>query len=164
MSNGSKVSYPTMDAGIQAGDQLLQNAAAGESQYYSPTETLSQFGNTYSGGDPNWANNVGSYLGIPTSTPMSDVFAQTGNGSSLPSISDLAGSSLSALTGATPLGSITGAAVQTKQWWSLWDPARWAVAIIGVILIIVGLTLFHSTQTIIQRGSSIAAKGAALLA
>jgi hypothetical protein len=172
MSGGSKVSYPTMDVGIQAGDQLLQNAASGMSQYYSPSETLSQFGNTYSGGDPNWAKNVGNYLGVPSSTPMSDIFAQTSANQNDPTNPNATSSDswytpfLNVLqnqfTGSdfnlNPLGKPSG------PWYAAWDPARWAIAIVGGGMVLIALLSFRTTGTIIEHSGRIVAKGAKLAA
>lgn len=45
----------------------------GSSSYYSPAMTIAQIGLVYAGGDPNWAANVASTLGVTVNTPLSQV-------------------------------------------------------------------------------------------
>lgn len=78
-SGGTVVSFPSSLAGARAGLAKLQYDLSGQSSVYSPNQTLSDFMNTWTGGNPNAANNVASILGVPTSTLMSTI---AGSGSS----------------------------------------------------------------------------------
>lgn len=57
----------------------IQNILSGQSSVYSPDASLSTIGNTWSDGDPNWAANVASSLGVSPDNSLNDVVA--GNGS-----------------------------------------------------------------------------------
>lgn len=43
---------------------------SGRSHIYKLTDTLEQVGAKYSDGDPDWAKNVGEFLGVPTTTTL----------------------------------------------------------------------------------------------
>lgn len=177
---GVEASYPSYQAGVQAGDTMLQNIATGNSSLYSPTESLSQFGATYSGGDPNFAANLSKSLGVSLSTPMSDIFTMTQANQNNPQpqswtdsimgqLGTYAGPGGMTLNEISALGASQnvpepGAQVGTIKWWTIWDPARWAFAIVGGALIIGGLMTFRTTGVIIEKGANIAAKGAQLAA
>jgi hypothetical protein len=49
----------------------------GKSHEYALTDTIEQVGMKYSDGDPNWAMNVANYLGVPTSTTLAQLAADT---------------------------------------------------------------------------------------
>lgn len=46
---------------------------SGKSYVYPLTMTLEQVGMKYSGGDVNWAQNVADYLGVPTTTTLTQL-------------------------------------------------------------------------------------------
>ena len=46
---------------------------SGKSHVYPLTYTLAQTGLKYSGGDPNWAKNVATYLGVPETTTLQEL-------------------------------------------------------------------------------------------
>jgi len=48
---------------------------SGQSNYYRMGMSLAEMGQTYAGGDPNWARNVAGYLGVPTSTTIQQVLS-----------------------------------------------------------------------------------------
>ena len=48
----------------------LARILAGQSKVYSLDMTLEEFGAKYSGGDANWAVNVGRELGVPITTTL----------------------------------------------------------------------------------------------
>lgn len=82
------ITYPTQQAGQSALENLLTNALSGTSQNYSPNESIQDFENTYTGGDPNAGNNVASFLGVSPSTPINsfgDVVSAQQNSASAPS-------------------------------------------------------------------------------
>ena len=78
--------YPTLGVAISAGVLKFKNCSDGwnalyaqlsaivngQSRYTTNT-TLADFGFAYSGGDPNWAKNVASDLGVDTSTTLGEV-------------------------------------------------------------------------------------------
>jgi len=45
----------------------------GDSSYYRLSMSLADMGRIYAGGDPNWARNVASYLGVSTATTLGQV-------------------------------------------------------------------------------------------
>src|SRR5271168_3515296 len=71
MSGGTLNTYDTPEEGESALENLLQNAISGNSKYYNPNESIQDFENTYTGGDTNAGSNVASFLGVPSSTPIS---------------------------------------------------------------------------------------------
>ena len=171
---GVETTYPSYQAGVMAGDSFLQNIAAGGSKLYSPSESLSQFGATYSGGDPNFASNLSKSLGVSLSTPMSDVFTATQANQNNPqsfSLPNFDPYTMNPLTSDPNNPLLSQLATQNSQvgltkgnWWTLWDPARWAFALVGGAMIIGGLLMFRQTGVIIEKGANVVAKGAALAA
>jgi hypothetical protein len=65
--------FPTVEAGWQALYAKIQNILDGNSDVYDADSPLSVIGNLWSGGDPNWASNVASSLGVSTDSSLSDV-------------------------------------------------------------------------------------------
>lgn len=84
-SGGVVATYPTTQAGQSALINQLQRATSGASPYYSPSESLEQFEETYTGGDLNAGSNVASFLGVPSTTPMSSFTNVPSNQPSAPS-------------------------------------------------------------------------------
>lgn len=80
-------SYPTIGVGNSAGVLIFQSVTDGWNALYkqlqdiadgnsrhSVSDTLEAFGLSYSGGDPNWAINVGRFLNVdPSSTTLGDI-------------------------------------------------------------------------------------------
>lgn len=168
---GVETTYPSYQAGLQAGDSMLANIAAGNSSMYSPSESLSQFGATYSGGDPNFAANLSKSLGVSPDTPMSQVFAASQSNQNNPQSfwGNVFDSYLNHQMSdpGNPFSSPSAPAYNApgaKNWWTVWDPARWAFALVGLGLIIAGLIMFKTTGVIIEKTAGLAAKGAALAA
>lgn len=74
------VGYGTIDNGItifrNATDgwtalyNQLMRVANRNSKYYTPDESFASFGNTWAGGDPNWAINVSASLGASPETSI----------------------------------------------------------------------------------------------
>lgn len=83
-ASGQPINFGSYQAGQNALLQKLQYDLSGQSGVYSPNMTLSQFENVYTGGDPNAATNIGSMLGVSTSTPMSQLSDQNLTPSSNP--------------------------------------------------------------------------------
>lgn len=78
--------YPTVGVANSAGVLKFQNCMDGwnalykqlgaivnGTSRYSLQDTLATFGMGYSGGDPNWAQNVASKLGVTIDTPLGDL-------------------------------------------------------------------------------------------
>lgn len=75
-ANGQPLQFPNLQAGIDALNQKIGFDVSGASKVYSPNESLYQYENTYTGGDPNAANNVASMLGVSPSTPVGQLSDQ----------------------------------------------------------------------------------------
>lgn len=60
--------FSTVTDGWNALYTQVQEMFDGTSAYYNPGMTISQIGLLYAGGDPNWATNVASYLGVTPDT------------------------------------------------------------------------------------------------
>jgi hypothetical protein len=65
--------FASVDDGWAALANQISSMASGTNSHYPAGATLAQVGIPYSGGDPNWANNVASYLGVSTSTPFASL-------------------------------------------------------------------------------------------
>ena len=77
--------FPTLEAGEAALENQVNLIATGTSKAgYSPSMSIAQVGQLYSGGSSNWANNVAAALGVDPSTN----FASVVSGSPTPTISD----------------------------------------------------------------------------
>ena|SRR5215475_689004 len=69
---GPTATFSTADDGWTALENQI-NLMFGGSQYYNSGMSLAQVGDIYSNGDPNWAVNVASILGVSTSTTLNDL-------------------------------------------------------------------------------------------
>lgn len=78
-SGTTPLTFPDQQSGFQALVDKLQYDASGNSITYSPTMSLSDYEAKYTGGDPNAANNVASFLGVPTSTTLANLNDQALN-------------------------------------------------------------------------------------
>lgn len=76
-TSGNKLTYPDYASGYQALLDKLSFDASGQSKVYSPNMTLADFEKLYTGGDPNAASNIGSMLGVPTTTTLSQLSDQS---------------------------------------------------------------------------------------
>ena len=74
--NGITV-FPNEDAGASALQAQVESILSGSSKNYSPDESIADVGDTYAGGDPNWAKNVAAALGVSTSTPIGQAASET---------------------------------------------------------------------------------------
>ena len=74
---GNYPGHTTIFEDAQAGWDALTNQIelifSGSSAHYSPDMTIAQVGQIYSGGDPNWAINVASRLGVSPNTPLNQI-------------------------------------------------------------------------------------------
>lgn len=67
--------YGSSDDGWAALENQLELISSGQSAYYSPTMSIAQLGNTWAGGDSNWARNVAASLGVPATTSFAAVYS-----------------------------------------------------------------------------------------
>jgi len=74
---GNPLTFDSVQSGYNALLNKLTYDASGQSSIYSPNMSLSNFENLYTGGDVNAANNIGSMLGVSTSTPLSGLSDQS---------------------------------------------------------------------------------------
>lgn len=104
-ANGSLLQFDSPQSGMSALIAKLQNVASGNSTTYPVNETLSQFENTYTNGDPNAASNIASILGNGT-TPQTTMAALLG-GTSTPASTT------------SPTGTATSSTASTSDvpWW-----------------------------------------------
>ena len=146
--NGVTV-FPDFATGFAALQKQVGSMVDGSSKYYDPSQTLADVGNTYSGGDPNWAKNVANFLGVTPDTTLGD--AAKAN----------APMSMSDILKKIPLNPIGGMSVpdntsspDAKQQspWIL----RGSMIGIGLLLIAAGVFSFKQTQVVIQSGARLA--------
>lgn len=167
-TTGSLIQFPDAQTGWQALVSKLQNIASGNSKVYSPSMTLEQFENTYTGGDPNAANNLSSILGVPKSTSLSSIFGGAGATSTTPASSSSSKSSSSSSTGGFGDNAISfltglfggGDPLDTSQYLIR------GVAIAGGLILITGAVFgFDSVRetviTTAKKGAEVAATAAA---
>lgn len=160
MGNGITV-FPTVQSGYDALNNQIGLIQSGQSAVYSQNESIAQIGNTWSGGNPAWANNVASSLGVSPSTPVSQIASPNSTPSLWSSISGALGS----LTGSTqlgpgPIGSVNGQPLQAAATPSSFSASRIAAGLIGLICIAGGVFALKSTQSLIVNTTGVAAKAA----
>jgi hypothetical protein len=76
-TDGTRATFADWGDGFDALVSKLGYDASGQSTAYSPNETLSQYMNTYTNGDPNAANTVASVLGVSPNTTLSNLSDQS---------------------------------------------------------------------------------------
>lgn len=67
--------FSSVHDGWQALYMKVNRMLAGKSKTYPLTLTLEQVGLKYSGGNPDWAENVAKYLGVPVTTTLRELSA-----------------------------------------------------------------------------------------
>lgn len=144
--------FPSETSGWAALDNQLNKIGAGKSSVYTPDMSLSQFGTTYSGGNPNYGSNLASMLGVSPSTPVGDVINGTQQSKSS-TLRDLYNQYLNPNPVGTPEPAGGGSGSYS---------ARLIVLIIGLLLIAAGLFSFHQTQIVVQGATKVAKKAAEL--
>jgi hypothetical protein len=161
--------FPSPTAGQQALTNQLNRIGAGNSSVYSPDESISEFGQTYSGGNPTYGPSLASMLGVPASTPIGSVIGNS-QGASPGVVAGQAAttatnpfskalSSVSGILSGTSIGS--GILAQIESYLGTeFSAQRWVT--IGLGLIFIGGAVFSlkSTQTIIQTGARVAGDAA----
>ena len=181
-TSGNKLTFSSVTDGFNALVSKLGFDASGQSKVYSPDMTLSQFGSTYSGGDSNYANNLASFLGVSTNTPLSSLSDQALGAPdvTVPNVSDLSAptyspeaSGVAAASGKVPTNTVGTGAAQGSSGNSLLDTlAQWAknirsyeadavAVVIGIVLIAGAIFTFKSVQGTVVN---VAKKGAAIAA
>lgn len=159
--NGITV-FGSQQSGMDALNNQINLMTSGKSSVYTPNETLSQIGDTWSGGDPNWAKNVASSLGVSTSTPLSNVSNDNPSPFSWAGIKMLFGGmasteSVAGLPVANSSGQLLNAPVKNGVDYSTLLP-RGVIIVLGLILIFGGVMMLKSTSTIIKTAGKIGAK------
>lgn len=183
-TSGELQSFSSLTEGETALTGYLQNAASGANQNYYPGESLGEFETTYTGGDPNAAQNLSSLLGgVNTeTTTLGSIVNNTGytGAETLPSLPEETplgigeGPATTGTVDISPSGAVTTTGVngsQTAQaststswitsienWLSAAVPREVAI-LVGVILIAGAVFGFHEISTTVVQGVK---KGAAL--
>lgn len=75
--HGNIMSFGSIAEGYAACSSKMQFDLSGNSHIYSPSQTVSQFESTWSGGDPNAGNTLAHLLGVSADTPMQSVIDNT---------------------------------------------------------------------------------------
>ncbi len=164
--NGNPIDFGSTSAGFNALLQKLQYDASGASTTYSHTMTLAQFESLYKVGDQNAANNIGSMLGVQTSTQLSNLSDQA-LGIAPPSASN----SVPVIGSTTPITGTAGTAVPSStssdtsmigkfEAWLANSSANIVAVLLGLVLVASAVWGFSTVKdTMIQT----AKKGAALV-
>lgn len=149
MPGGKLASYPTMQAGYDAGVRQILAAASGESPYYSPSESLASAVKTFTGNGANAAKNVAAVSGLDMSQPLNSILPSSsgdknnymyGGGSDSLSLGTVAGSApkTAPKTGSgskgTPSGPSSSGTGLSIDWSS-----RLVFGVIGLICILAGV-------------------------
>jgi hypothetical protein len=157
-SSGNKMTFPSLEAGYQALQDKVQYDASGQSTVYSPAMSLADFEKIYTGGDPNAANNIGSMLGVPTSTTLADLSDQALNFPSLtgtPTTSNPASQDSGTPSGVTP--STGGGMFAGLETWLVSSSANIVAVIIGLVLIAGAIFGLSQVRDTIISGAKFAA-------
>lgn len=149
--------YSTLAAGQAALDNQIERIYSGSSPLYpgGANETLNQFGQVYAP-NQNYGSKIASLLGVPSSTPLSQI--QSG----VPSFSNgqlvVGGQSYSP-------DQVTQMTIDAQKKQGGNGKHVFGVAledvvviVVGVILIAAGVFSFKQTQTVIETGSRIGRK------
>jgi hypothetical protein len=163
-SSGNLLQFATPESGMSALLSKLSNIASGNSTVYNPSESLAEFENTYTGGDPNAASNVASILGngVTPQTPLSSILGASQSATPTASSSSAtSGASTAASNAVSFLSSLFGGA-------SSLDTSQYLIrgaAIAGGLILIAGAVFgFDKVQSTIittaKRGSEAAALAA----
>jgi hypothetical protein len=154
MSDGVLESFPTPEAGWDALTNKLTNISNGNSTVYPANETLSQFANTYTGGNPTAAANIAATIGNGTTgnSIISDI---------LHASSPAAGMAYDAANSAT-----SGAVGSASGWLGnlIGNPStvvvRVSVIIAGLVFIAGAIFSFDKVRETVVETSKTALKGA----
>jgi hypothetical protein len=167
---GTLLSYSDPNDSFNDFYNLLGNAGNSGSPY-SPNETLQQFEDTYTGGDPNAAANVASILGggVSPQTPISQIVGNTASQSQAASggtasstgplsfLQQLFGYAANAATGGQLMGQSSTQLVSSSY-------LIRGVAILGGLILIAGAVFgFKSVQSTVVTGARRAAETGAEL-
>lgn len=172
-ANGNLVSYPSLEAGYQAGENQIISDSSGGSSIYSPSESLSQFITTFTGGNPNAPSNVGSLSGLNMNAPLSSVApSATPSSSSSSWWSDFANllngtpAGMAANVPTSPAGTTAVTAAASGTLLSTLFSSRFAIGIIGLIILGAGAFMLSISgiEGALQSEPAKAVKKAAALA
>jgi hypothetical protein len=175
-SQGNILSFSSLASGWDALYSKLQNIANGNSTVYPANESLQAFAQTYSGTSSSAANNYSSILGVPTSTPMSQILGSTTpNIAGVPFPSSWTPAQIQAAqqdyaasnaVSPTVTSAIVGVSKYLGNNGSSWLPSLedTVIIIVGILLLAAGLFSFKTTQTIVTTAGRVAKRGGELLA
>ena len=161
-SSGNKMTFPSLEDGYQALQDKIQYDASGQSTVYSPAMTLADFEKIYTGGDQNAANNIGSMLGVSTSTTLANLSDQALNFPSLPGTPT--SSNPATQDSGTPSGvqpSKDGGMFAGLETWLVSSSANIVAVIIGLVLIAGAIFGLSQVRDTVISGAKTAAKFAA---
>lgn len=144
--------FGSLQDGWNALENQLNKIFNGTSQYYNPNQSLSQFGNIYSGGNPTYGTNLANKLGVTPDTTLGQVQNQTAS-TGAPSGNPLDWSQFNQQVFGQDL---SGSSLLTNSLVT----SRLLIAVVGLLLIAAGLFSFKQTQVVLQTASK-AAKTAA---
>ena len=159
-ANGNNITiYPNAQAGMDALNNQLSLIQNGQSQYYTPDMSISQFGQIYSGGSPAY-NQLPSMLGVSPNAPLASVLNTGSQTSSTQNPLDKLKAFIAGPNSEQWKNAGLGPSSLTSELFSNVYTSRLILLVIGMLLIAAGLLQFKQTQTVIQVGGA-TAKGAA---
>lgn len=157
-SSGQIIHFSTLASGQAALQNQIQVIANGTSSHYTPSMTLSQMGQIYANGDPNWANNVASNMGLSPNSTVAQAMS-AGNNSGLNSFVNGLPSWLQRAMGiyAQTGNSLAGPAPVTSQAQGGTTKSNWVengvTVVIGLGALFIGLLSLKQTGTVINIAS-----------
>lgn len=164
-SNGSIRTFSSAAQGWQALQAQIQNIMSGSSSVYTPNETLTQMGQSWANGDPNWATNVGSIMGVnPNTTTIAQAYNGGASGNTTATnigISQGLSMGLAGLGISNPFASplttalTTNPSAATSSITSSWF-MRGAVGLAGLVSLAAGLFLLRPVQSIVVQSAKAA--------
>ena len=166
VANGQSITvFPSPSAGLSALYNQYATIANGQSQYYTPNTSLTDFGNTYSGGNSSYGANLAKMLGVsPTSTIGSILNGTAGSASQSAGQSSSTGQQVWNLLFGNHQQSVNALGqLGTKATGSAVDvifSSRVIIFLIGLMLIGAGLFSLRGTQSILETTTRTVKKGA----
>ena len=73
MNSEGVVRFARLDDGWECLFLKVNRMLTGKSHIFKLADTLEAVGLKYSGGDANWAENVGKYLGVPITATLTEI-------------------------------------------------------------------------------------------
>lgn len=148
--------YSSLSTGQAALNKQINSILSGKSPLYPSTMTVQDMGTLYSGGNPDYGNNLANMVGVSPSTTLGQLSNSNGIWSSIKDKLNQGMNKLDAVTGAPNKDNPNGFVLPSIQ--------NAVFIILGIIFIGVGLSMFKTSQTIITTAVSTAKKGLELAA